>query len=634
MIRSTAVIVLAHVSFLMHVPAMEFSIIASGALAGSDFDNTSAIQRTIDACASAGGGRVLVPPGVFKTYTFSLKSNVELHLMPGAVLLGGEDGSRYPFFGKTPLWHVERAPRCPRALIYTCGQTNVSITGTGVIDGNAARFHERVNGRWRRISHTNITARCVFFACCRNVRLSDATIRRPSGWSTFFLDCDDVSVRRLRIKCDRDFPNGDGLHFGACRDVVVTDCDIDAADDAIVVRNHQELTVGTHVSARLAFSNCVLRSNQAAVRIGWHADGPIRDVSFDRIDCDYSRIGIQFVLPPVRPIETDPPRGSGIMTPPLAERLPFSIENIRFSDFSIVSHYAPLYVKVGRTERVDFIRHVAFERGVFRAFRQPVFECRPEDGVTNWRFTDVTFDIKKPRAPTPTRSDYGVSGGERTFMENLSDVMLENVRWRSGVRDVPEWYLVFSQEGSGVPVIVEGAWQDVSETLLPDGTRRLQSSTLSDGQTTWSIGVTVEERKNGDETRFRVLIDNRDPELIIKKFEGPYCERMHVDLADVRLAVGSGNTRCLHAKLPEPTPDVFCPGVLLPASEIVLASEGKMLSAVASSSDVRMRLRHDKCDDFVSCAPVWDVKKLELGETCTLPEIRYVQQNDIGDLSK
>lgn len=75
---------------------------------------------------------------------------------------------------------------------------------------------------------------CVMFACCRNVRLSDATIRNASGWSTFFLDCDDVDVRRVRIRCDRNLPNCDGLHFGACRDVAVEDCDVDAADDAIV----------------------------------------------------------------------------------------------------------------------------------------------------------------------------------------------------------------------------------------------------------------------------------------------------------------------------------------------------------------------------------------------------------------
>ena len=555
-----------------------------------------------------------------------MKSNVELHLAPGAEVLGGEDGVRYEPFQKTTLWHVERAPRCPRALVYTSGQTNVAITGAGVIDGNAARFHERVDGRWRRVSDTDITARCVMFACCRNVRLSDATIRNASGWSTFFLDCDDVDVRRVRIRCDRNLPNCDGLHFGACRDVAVEDCDVDAADDAIVVRNHQELTAGPHRCERIAFSNCVLRSNQAAVRIGWHGDGPIRDLSFDHILCDYSRVGIQFVLPPMRPVEGDPPRGTGIATPPLSERLPFSVENVRFSDFSIVSHYAPVSVKIGKSERVNFIRNITFERGAFHAHRQPVFDCRPEDGVSGWRFTDVSFDIEKPRAPVPTRSDYGVSGGERTFLENMTDVVLENVRWRSTTRNVPEWYIVMSQDESDVPIVVEGAWQDFCETRLADGTRRLRASALSDGQTTWDVCVTIDEWKECGGRRYAVTVDNRDQGLVVKELEGPYSERIHVDAADMRLSVGNGDAVSTLSEIPEQMADTFRPGALLETRNVELASEGKTLECAVSSPDATIRLRYDARDGFAVLAPVWRGLRVKCGETHACSGIRFLSQ--------
>ena len=608
------------------VSADDFSVLDFGAMAGADVDNAPAFQRAVDACAASGGGRVTVPAGVFKTYTFGLKSNVELHLAPGAEVLGGEDGVRYEPFQKTTLWHVERAPRCPRALVYTSGQTNVAITGAGVIDGNAARFHERVDGRWRRVSDTDITARCVMFACCRNVRLSDATIRNASGWSTFFLDCDDVDVRRVRIRCDRNLPNCDGLHFGACRDVAVEDCDVDAADDAIVVRNHQELTAGPHRCERIAFSNCVLRSNQAAVRIGWHGDGPIRDLSFDHILCDYSRVGIQFVLPPMRPVEGDPPRGTGIATPPLSERLPFSVENVRFSDFSIVSHYAPVSVKIGKSERVNFIRNITFERGAFHAHRQPVFDCRPEDGVSGWRFTDVSFDIEKPRAPVPTRSDYGVSGGERTFLENMTDVVLENVRWRSTTRNVPEWYIVMSQDESDVPIVVEGAWQDFCETRLADGTRRLRASALSDGQTTWDVCVTIDEWKECGGRRYAVTVDNRDQGLVVKELEGPYSERIHVDAADMRLSVGNGDAVSTLSEIPEQMADTFRPGALLETRNVELASEGKTLECAVSSPDATIRLRYDARDGFAVLAPVWRGLRVKCGETHACSGIRFLSQ--------
>ena len=69
---------------------MEYNIIAYGAVADGVTLNTLSIQSAIDDCAIHGGGRVTVPSGVFKTGTIMLKDHVELHLMPGAVLLGSE----------------------------------------------------------------------------------------------------------------------------------------------------------------------------------------------------------------------------------------------------------------------------------------------------------------------------------------------------------------------------------------------------------------------------------------------------------------------------------------------------------------------------------------------------------------
>ena len=113
-----------------------------GARPDGTTDNTAAIQKAIDACSTMGGGRVLVPGGgVYKTYTLNLKNGVDLHIDRGATLKGGEDPYKYPEFQPTPVWRPERSPRFnKRAMFYTVGQTNVSITGSGTIDGNAAAF--------------------------------------------------------------------------------------------------------------------------------------------------------------------------------------------------------------------------------------------------------------------------------------------------------------------------------------------------------------------------------------------------------------------------------------------------------------------------------------------------------------
>ncbi len=501
-------------------------------------DNTAAIQKAIDACSAEGGGRVLVPGGgVYKTYTLSLRNNVDLHIDRGATLKGGEDALKYPEFAPTPVWRPERAPRFNRrAMFYTVGQTNVAITGAGTIDGNAESFHRRVNGRWQRVSDTNITGRCVFFVGCRDVRFEDVLVYHPSGWSTWFLDCDRVQCRGVRIECHREFPNGDGLHFGGCRDVTVSDCVVDAQDDALVVRTHQEQMRVPRPCERLTFANCVLRSNQCAIRIGWTGDGPVRNVAFDNITCDYARLGVQFYLPAMKaPENRDPPRGRGVVPPKKGETLPFSVEDVRFSNMSINCFQAPLHVSVGRTENVAFMRNVSFSNCRFRAQRAPVFECRPEDNVSGWRFSNVAFEIARPRGSEASR------GG---WFENARDVTFDNVTWSFWPQDLPEWSLTLEQlgeDGGGRAITVAGARQAVREETPAPGVRRFVCDRLTDGLFTWNVKVEIEARATAaGGTAYRGRIANDDPGIRVTAFEGPFFDRLRLDPAEASLVYANG----------------------------------------------------------------------------------------------
>ena len=337
----------------LSVRAATYDVTRYGARPDGATDNTAAIQKAIDDCAAKGGGRVLVPGGgKYVTYTLNLKDNVELHIDRGATLLGGEDPFKYPLFEENDVWNAERAPRFNRrAMFYTVGRKNVAITGAGTIDGNAEKFHHEEKNtnwtgyRWFRNSHTNITGRCVFFVGCTDVRLDDVLILHPAGWSTWFLDCDRVGVRGVRIEADRRFPNGDGLHFGGCRDVTVSDCIVHSQDDALILRTHQEQMKKPRPCERVVVNNCILNSYGAfAIRIGWTGDGPVRDITVNNIVSTISRAGVGFTLPPEPPAPReymDPPRGRGLVPPPLSERLPFYAENIHFSNMTIFGSRIP-----------------------------------------------------------------------------------------------------------------------------------------------------------------------------------------------------------------------------------------------------------------------------------------------------
>ena len=89
-LRSALHILLCAGTVTCNTRAQDYRIIDAGAVGDGKTLNTAAIQSVIDRCASSGGGRVVVPPGVFITGTLRLRSRVTLHLENGAVLKGSD----------------------------------------------------------------------------------------------------------------------------------------------------------------------------------------------------------------------------------------------------------------------------------------------------------------------------------------------------------------------------------------------------------------------------------------------------------------------------------------------------------------------------------------------------------------
>ena len=117
-----------------------------GAKADGEADCTEAFRQAIAACHRAGGGRVVVPAGIFSSGAIHLKSNVNLHLMKGATIRFSTDTKKYPLvftrFECTELMNFS-------PLIYAFEQENIAITGEGTLDGQGAAWHS-----WKSSSDT------------------------------------------------------------------------------------------------------------------------------------------------------------------------------------------------------------------------------------------------------------------------------------------------------------------------------------------------------------------------------------------------------------------------------------------------------------------------------------------------
>ena len=236
---------------------MDFNVKDFGAIPDGVTGNTESIQRAIDECTKQGGGRVVLSQGVYKTGSIVLKSNVELHIEAGAVLLGSPNCEDYP--EKQGLSHVisENLPRHRNAcLIFAENAENIAITGMGKIDCNGEVFVEEKTGDWTgwRFQRKDLPTppRAVFFTGCKNVKVESVTmVNQPSGWSYWIHDCDFVTFDKCHILAKVDYRNNDGIHINSSRNVNISNCNIVTGDDCIVVRANNRSLAENKVCERV-----------------------------------------------------------------------------------------------------------------------------------------------------------------------------------------------------------------------------------------------------------------------------------------------------------------------------------------------------------------------------------------------
>ena len=379
-----------------------------GAVGDGTAMNTQAIQQAIDAAAEAGGGRVVISDGAFKTGSIQLRSYVELHLEANAVLLGSERCEDYPEW--TDAKHVD-LPMLPRwrssCLIFADECEHIAITGSGTIDCNGRNFVGRketdATFTWKYVRPDIPTPpRVVFLTGCRHVRLEDVTMtNQPSGWSYWIHDCDFVRVRGLNILADVDYPNNDGLHINCSRYVTVSDCNMTCGDDCIIIRANSVSLKENKPCEHVTVTNCNLTSYSAAVRIGWTNDGVIRNCTLSNLVLRDCSIGISFHIPggaraPFVPgvswgSEISRKKGWGSDV----GREATLIENITFSNVIMdrqCSH--PVYIRLADNDHthVAGVRNLHFSNLHSRGPEFPFLCGRPDCQLEKITFSNCSFE--------------------------------------------------------------------------------------------------------------------------------------------------------------------------------------------------------------------------------------------------
>lgn len=318
-----------------------------GALGDGVTLNTISIQAAIDAAEADGGGEVTFPPGTFLTGTLYLKSDVHLRLSPGTVILGSTDLADYPLtYCKYPSYSDQYTLR---ALIWGEGLTNISITGSGVIDGQGALFHSNVatpeevavaaqpyEQTGRHIPHERYLNRpyLIRLISCQNVHIEDLTLRNSAMWMQHYLDCDYVTLRGLNV-FNHAARNNDMIDIDGCRHVFISDCIGDTDDDALTLKS-----TGARATEHVVISNCILSSHCNAIKAGTESAGGFKDIVIN--NCIIRRSAVEEVLSG---------RAEGLAGIALEIVDGGTLERVNISNIIIEGTTSPIFMRLGNRAR-------------------------------------------------------------------------------------------------------------------------------------------------------------------------------------------------------------------------------------------------------------------------------------------
>ena len=308
--------------------ASDFNIVKYGARADTTRLSTAALQRAIDDCSKAGGGRVIVPAGSYKIGSIVLKSNVHLYLENGATLYGSTDIRDY-----RPMksdYVSLRTQHNTLQLIYADKVKNVAIDGYGTIDGRGGVF-KKTTMEEAGILRPHL----IRFIQSEDILLRGITLRNSGCWMQHYLACEGVRIENVTI-FNRDNYNNDALDLDCCRDVIVTGMVADTDDDGITLKSTAD-----RPCQDIRISDCIVSSHCNAVKMGTESNGGFRNISISGII--------------VKPSNNQEKKLYGLTDGISAISLEIVdggvLENVNISDFTVQGTESPIFIRLGNRGR-------------------------------------------------------------------------------------------------------------------------------------------------------------------------------------------------------------------------------------------------------------------------------------------
>lgn len=321
-------------------PDYQVDIRDFGAKADGETLNTEAINNAIKAVSEKGGGKVVIPEGLWLTGPVVLQNNVNLHVEKNALVLFSGDADLYPLV-RTSFEGLDML-RC-QSPVSAMNAENIAITGHGVLDGSGdswrpVKRNKMTDGQWKsllksggvvdesgKVWYPNEGAlkasiltgskekreisdsewegmkrwlRPVLLSIVKSKRvlLEGVTFRNSPSWCLHPLSCEDLTLNGVKVFNPWYSQNGDALDVESCKNVVVTNSLFDAGDDAICIKSGKDADGrrrGEPCENVLVKNNTVLHGHGGFV-VGSEMSGGVRNVYV--ADCTFigTDVGLRF----------------------------------------------------------------------------------------------------------------------------------------------------------------------------------------------------------------------------------------------------------------------------------------------------------------------------------------------------
>ena len=322
-------------------PDYEVRISDFGAVSGGLFKNTDAFAKAINNVNSKGGGRIIVPRGIWLTGPITFKSNINLHLEDGSLILFSDNFDDYPLI-KTSFEGLHTV-RCI-SPINAFEVENIAITGHGIIDGNGDAWRpvkkgKMTSGQWNKLlnsggilstdekiwfptesskkgyeSSSNFNVPdligdselesvkdflrpvMVSIVSSKRILLDGPTFQNSPAWNIHPLKSEDIIIRNLSVKNPWYSQNGDGLDLDSCKNVLIYNNTFDVGDDAICFKsgkNEDGRKLGMPTQNVIVKNNIVYHAHGGFV-IGSEMSGGVKNVHVSNCTFLGTDVGLRF----------------------------------------------------------------------------------------------------------------------------------------------------------------------------------------------------------------------------------------------------------------------------------------------------------------------------------------------------